>query len=319
MTSQDSYPRHVRKQAAEWAVLLSEGPLDASRDEALQRWLAKDVQHAEALDFARRTWAALAAEPARPLPRRSTVVRQAPRSRRQRSRARRWVAGLCALLLLGGLAINQQRLVVPMLADYRTVAGEVRTVRLPDGSEVTLDSASAIRLDYTDDQRRLELLAGAAVFEVAPQSDRPFIVQARDGTTRALGTRFLVKREDDDSITVGVLEHAVQVSAAGRRHTLEEGHSLRYGDDDMTPRALDLQRLTSWQRGLLIFERVPLSQVINELNLYRPGYIVIGDQALGQRQVSGVFRLDALDQALQTLTREMAVRQTEWLGVTLIY
>lgn len=82
---------------------------------------------------------------------------------------------------------------------------------------------------------------------------------------------------------------------------------------------LDLQRAISWQRGLLVFDRQPLGQVIEQLNRYRPGYILIGSDAIAQREVSGVFRLDALDDALATLTREMQLQRRELMGVSLIY
>ncbi|MGY2437227.1 hypothetical protein ACW4FQ_29230, partial [Escherichia coli] len=95
--------------------------------------------------------------------------------------------------------------------------------------------------------------------------------------------------------------------------------SLRYDDAGLHDAVLDLQRATSWQRGLLVFDRQPLGQVIEQLNRYRPGYILIGSDAIAQREVSGVFRLDALDDALATLTREMQLRQRELMGVSLIY
>jgi len=321
VTSQHSTPREIREQAAEWAVLLSDGPLAAEQEAALALWLEADPRHAQALTFARDTWAALAQAPASPLqPRRQRSAAQRQRPARRRSRVRRWGAAACVFAMLGGLGWSQQqRIMLPLIADHHTAAGEVRSLTLADGSEVLLDSASAIRVNYSSAQRQVELLAGAAIFQVAAQADRPFVVAADGGTTRALGTRFVVQRQDDGAALVGVLEHSVEVSSGGHQWQLAEGESLRYDAQGLSPLALDLPRLTSWQRGLLVFDRTPLAQAVAQLNHYRAGHILIADQALGQREVSGVIRLDDLDNALSTLTREMDLRQLQMLGVTLVY
>lgn len=320
--SQEPQQRSIREAAAEWAVLLADDALDEGQQQALQHWLQADTRHAEALAFAQRTWAALGSLPAdKPSRRRALpVAPDLAHHPRRHTRLRRWGAAACLALLLGGLGLNQsERLLLPLLADHRTASGEVRSLTLADGSEVTLDSASAIRLDYSAGQRRIELLAGAAIFQVAPQADRPFVVEASGGSTQALGTRFVVQREAGAGALVGVLEHAVQVTAADQQRRLQEGDSLRYDAAGLHDAVLDLQRAISWQRGLLVFDRQPLGQVIEQLNRYRPGYILIGSDAIAQREVSGVFRLDALDDALATLTREMQLQRRELMGVSLIY
>ncbi|WP_394328005.1 FecR family protein [Ectopseudomonas composti] len=320
--SQELQQRSIREAAAEWAVLLADDALDDGQRQALQQWLQADARHAEALAFAQRTWAALGGLPA-DKPSRRRAVPVAPylaRHPRRHVQLRRWGAAACLALLLGGLGLNQsERLLLPLLADHRTASGDVRSLTLADGSEVTLDSASAIRLDYSAGKRRIELLAGAAIFQVAPQADRPFVVEAAGGSTQALGTRFVVQREAGAGALVGVLEHAVQVKAADQQRRLQEGDSLRYDAAGLHDAVLDLQRVTSWQRGLLVFDRQSLGQVIEQLNRYRSGYILVGSEAIAQREVSGVFRLDALDDALATLTREMHLRHRELMGVSLIY
>lgn len=322
MISQDPDEQSIREAAAEWAIYLSGSEPDAARQKALQQWLRSDPRHAEALAFAQRTWEVLGTLPnehrtTHPVP---LPTKQLAPATRHSVRPRQWAIAACLLLLLGGLGLNQgEHLMLPLLADHRTSSGEVRHLTLPDGSEVTLDSGSAIRLDYSDQQRQVKLLAGTAIFQVASQPDRPFVVATAGGTAQALGTRFVVQREDGARAWVGVLEHAVQVSIDGQHQRLHEGESVQYGPAGITPMPLNLQHATSWQRGVLVFDRVPLAQVIEQLNRYRPGHILLASDKLGRREVSGVFQLDALDDALSTLTHEMQLQHTQWLALSLIY
>ncbi|MFO6380697.1 FecR family protein, partial [Pseudomonas aeruginosa] len=113
-----------------------------------------------------------------------------------------------AVLLALGSAWNERDAGVSWLADHATGKGEVRILRLVDGSEVELDAQSAIDVAYDSRERRVRLLEGSAIFRAAPRAGRetrPFVVESAGGSTRALGTRFLVSRNDDGSVQVGVL------------------------------------------------------------------------------------------------------------------
>jgi transmembrane sensor len=141
------------------------------------------------------------------------------------------------------------------------------------------------------------------------------VVAAGSGTARALGTRFAVRREDG-SVEVTVLEHQVAVSATtgGSKDSepvvLSPGQRVRYdaahgvGPVD----SIDIGRATAWQRGRLVFDKVPLSTAIAEINRYRRARIAILDGALARREVSGVFRLDDLDGAVDTIAAELGAR-----------
>ena len=323
----------ITEAAAEWAVRLHAGALSEDDQAQLDQWLAADARHAPALRFAEQTWAALGelALEARPLAHRlpPAAARPAPVTRRRRPL--RWVgrAAVLSLVLAVGW-VSGPTLLLQMQSDYRTGAGEIRTVQLDDGSSVELDASSAISIDYDSNERRISLLAGSAVFDVAPMGEaetRPFVVQSAGGRTRALGTQFVVGREGSEQAWVGVLQHSVAVSLqappvqGAAQYTLEEGQSARYSaKNGVQPLpGFDLSAATSWRRGVLIFDRQPLGQVIEQLNRYRPGQILLANPALASRQVSGVFRLELLDSALQTLTRELHVQRLELAGVSLIY
>lgn len=332
VTSQNSPEQAIREQAAEWAVLRSAGPLNPEQEQALARWLASDPRHAQALDFAQATWADLGrlGRMDQPVSIALPAVARPLAGRRRRSRLR-WVLSTAALLVLAVVGVEQApSLSLALRADYATAKGEVRQVSLPDGSKVDLDSHSGIELVYSDSERRVRLLAGEAVFTVAPVSgneQRPFVVERAGGSSRALGTRFVVGPEPDGGTWVGMLEHSVAVTlqatpqAGIAEQVLKEGQSLRY-DTTHGIRPWpehDVRRATAWQRGVLVFEREPLGEVAAQLNRYRGGHVLITDQALARREVSGMFRLDNLDAALGMLTDELKASRLDLPGLTLIY
>ncbi|MCO2944323.1 DUF4880 domain-containing protein [Pseudomonas aeruginosa] len=281
--------QQIRQQAAEWAIRLDGGDLDRSRREALDGWLAADPRHPAALALAQRTWKQLGslAEPRTMV---QTPVASAPRRAGGRRKGWRGWAAAAAVLLALGSAWSERDAGVTWLADHSTGKGEVRILRLVDGSEVELDAQSAIDVAYDSRERRVRLLEGSAIFRAAPRAGRetrPFVVESAGGSTRALGTRFLVSRNDDGS---------VEAPLGGR-----------------------LDDLTSWRRGLLVFDEQPLGEVVARLNRYRPGHLLVAPGALAQRRVSGVFRVADLEASLQSISDELGVRSLGLAGVTLLY
>ncbi|OIN50444.1 FecR family protein [Pseudomonas costantinii] len=332
MNSQGPQQHSITEAAADWAVRLHAGALTDQEQAELQHWIACDSRHEAALRFAEQTWAALGeVHQEAPVRRQRSSSAALPVRRSKRRRPWQRVAAVALVVVVAGIGwVRGPDALLRMQADYVTQKGEVRTVLLADGSKVELDSASAIRLDYDGVQRRVSLIQGSAIFDVAPmvgEETRPFVVQSAGGQARALGTRFVVEREGDRQAWVGVLQHSVEVSLQAipkkgpTERVLKEGQAARYSPQDgvvpLDP--FDVERATSWRRGVLIFDRLPLAKVIEQLNRYRPGRVVLADSALGDREVSGVFRLDMLDTALGTLTQELQVQRLDLAGLSLIY
>lgn len=217
MNSQGPQQHSITEVAAEWAVRLHAGALTDQEQAELRHWIACDSRHEAALRFAEQTWAALGE-----VHKDEAVHRQRPSAAvlpvRRSSRRRPWqrAAAVALVVVAAGVGwVRGPEAWLRLQADYVTQKGEVRTVHLADGSTVQLDSASAIRLDYDGVQRRISLLQGSAIFDVAPmvgKETRPFVVQSAGGQTRALGTRFVVDREESSQAWVGVLQHSVAVS-----------------------------------------------------------------------------------------------------------
>lgn len=193
------------------------------------------------------------------------------------------------------------------LADYRTATGERRRVDLADGSRLTLNTASSVDIRFDSQRRLVELRSGEILIETAKDSVRPFIVQTRQGTIRALGTRFIV-RQHADSSEVDVLEHAVAVQgqSSGAEVIVQAGQTLRFdGRSPVSPQAGDPLR-SEWAEGRLVISDWRLDQLLAELGRYRPGLLGCAPQVAGLR-LSGAYPLDDTDRALAAIARAVPV------------
>jgi transmembrane sensor len=192
------------------------------------------------------------------------------------------VSGLVACLL--GVWMATKPLVL------ETGVGEQRLVRLADGSRVRLDTHSRIEIRLRSGQRDVLLARGQAFFEVAKDAARPFLVSADGSSVRALGTRFGV-RTDSGSVSVVLDEGSVRV--AGRDSgtaMLRPGQMVVVGGGRVAaPVAADVEAMTSWTAGRLVFRDTPLVAAIAEMNRYSNAPIVLDPARAGVLRVNGVF------------------------------
>lgn len=311
--------------AAEWMVRLESGELTEQERNCLSCWLEESPLHRLALRDARAAWARMDGLRLSPGALALDLVPPPRAAIGRRIYAAGWpaaggaLAACLALVLWCGLLFwLDGRPLAVLTADYRTGTGELRDFALADGSRVHLGPDSAVTVRYSATARRVELLAGLAHFTVAPMGageDRPFVVAAANGTARALGTRFSV-RHLPHSIEVSVAEHDVEValetSGSGpSRIALSAGRSVRYSADGLAPgRAVDTALAMAWREGRLVFDHVPLAEVVAELNRYRRGRIVVADGALATRAVSGVFHAADPDGALATIGQVLNAHST---------
>ncbi|CAO3435581.1 hypothetical protein [Azospirillum doebereinerae] len=309
-SSEQPIPENIREEAAYWLMERDADPLSPQQQRALAAWLRADPRHARAFERLERSWDLMGSAPVearlrqqghggRPSP---------PAPARRKAGARRWAAPAIAAGLAAaafGLADDWP---TRLRADAMTAMGEQRTLSLPDGSSVLLNTASAVAVDYRGDARRIRLLKGEASFTVAADRDRPFTVEAGDGATRALGTRFIVRRDGGDT-DVLVTEHSVQVTVTGSDPvTLRQGEGLRYGSSGVTgPGPVDASVGEAWTRGRLVFVDRPLAEVVAELNRYLPAYIGIVGGDLRERRFSGVFDVRDPMAAIDTIQRTLRI------------
>jgi transmembrane sensor len=194
---------------------------------------------------------------------------------------------------------------------YSTPIGGVATVPLSDGSNITLNTGSKVRVDLSATERRVDLERGEAFFEVAKDPLRPFFVRVGDKRVVAVGTKFSVSREDN-GVKVVVSEGTVRLESDsqplhGERQ--DAGTNLTKGDGTAVPlsagtlarmedQSLLVQNATpsqvrdalSWRQGYLTFHETPLAEVIEQFNRYNTHKIVIGDPAVAAIRINGAFR-----------------------------
>jgi transmembrane sensor len=176
-----------------------------------------------------------------------------------------------------------------------TEIGERSLLVLPDGSRITLNTSSVVHADYSGRERRISLVSGEAYFEVAKNTDRPFVVSAGSRQVIAVGTAFDV-RLDERQMQVTLVEgkvriqHAAPAEPAASPVMLEAGSALVVPESGVDQvRRLDTARLTSWRNGRLVFDGERLGDVIAEMNRYSREKLAIADSALEDKKVSGVF------------------------------
>jgi len=184
---------------------------------------------------------------------------------------------------------------------YETKIGEQRTIVLEDSSKISLNTNTKIRVKYSQKLRTIWMEKGEAYFAVSHDAKRPFLVNARNGTVRAVGTAFNVGIRDD-VISVAVLEGSVNVVATNElsaslpsegQAKLKVGESVKYWSNGMMGNieVAEDTRINAWREGKLRFKDVNLVDAIEEHNRYTTRKIVIGSDKLRFLSVNGVFKI----------------------------
>jgi transmembrane sensor len=197
-------------------------------------------------------------------------------------------------------------------ADFRTGTGEQRRIQLSDGSSVILNTASSLSVEFSVRRRVIRLHGGEAYFKVAADPARPFEVVTSGGRVRALGTAFDVKQWQGD-LAVTVYEHSVRVAFADGEtlESLAAGQRVASaGGKAGLPETVNLKQAGAWQERRLLFKDRPLQQVVDDLNRYRPGKIIIADPALAGHLVTGIFDADDPEAALSVIEKTLAASET---------
>lgn len=300
----------VEKEAVAWFTRMNGRPSAADRQD-FATWLAAAPAHADAYADVRAFWdqlGPLSGQMPDALPEPETGALAGPlaridairRKRRMGKTASGIALGLAALLLGGWLWLDHPHLLQDLSADYVAPRGQMRSVDLADGSTVLLDADSAIDVKLSLKARRVSLLRGTAFFHVKP-GPVPFIVEARNGEARVLGTTFEVAAHESEGVTVTLASGSLKVDLTDRPQDvlLKPGESVDYGAAGLGPlRQVDVEEAMAWRTGRYIFTNVRLADVLERIGRYRDGRIVLLSSTLGHMRVSGNISLRDTDAAL---------------------
>ncbi|MDZ4262140.1 MAG: FecR family protein [Pseudomonadota bacterium] len=316
----EQFDKALSDEAIAWFTLLESGEATTADYQRFVRWRALSSTHEQAFDNINALWndldglkdeAFTQALPQQTMAQQAPVAPVPPQSSENKGGLSRWCASLCALLLCivsGAMWVPDS--LTRLASDYQTGSGEQKSITLADGSHVMMDAGSALSVDYSTATRQLTLHQGRAYFTVAADKLRPFVVVSEGGKIQALGTKFDVS-QTSQTVAVTVFESAVQVSLAGQLDSLMSGQRLHYSEEMgvSKPQSVDLVQAGAWQRGKLVFNDKPLGEVIDEINRYRQGLVVIVDESLRAFPVSGVFDLNNPDAILQALVEVLPISQ----------
>lgn len=194
---------------------------------------------------------------------------------------------------------------------YATHIGEREVLSLADGSEIELNTNTVLRTAVTPSRRTVWLERGEAFFRVKHDASHPFVVMVGGRRITDLGTKFSI-RSDSGRLQVAVVEGVVQYDDPTQQHTAAS-RILRQGDVVVATNAStsvlrrsphELADELGWRRGVLIFDRTPLSEAAEEINRYNHKKLVIADPVAARMKIGGTFPKNNVN-AITAAAREL--------------
>lgn len=307
MREASSIPNDINppQTAAEWMGRLNAEDCSPAERAAFESWLVSSPDNRAAFDRCRKIWSmpkqlAGHSEMFAKLVAKADAVPNHARSKRGADRYR-WpaalAAGMATLAIAAGWILVRES---PDRTRIATAASEMRSTALPDGSTIVLNARTTISTAFTDLERRVVMSGGEAFFDVARDSARPFIVRVGNSEVRVVGTQFNV-RESNGELEVVVRQGKVNVvpdstvapTASVPRVELTPGNRLRVNtsDNQVVVAQVDPERLTAWRTGMIKFDSIALSEVIEDVNRYTDKPMVIANDSLRALPISGRFRV----------------------------
>ena len=281
------------------AALLARVQSGSAAPAEVEAWLDADPAHAVA--FARVEAAWERAERLKAMPH----AAEEPVFQVTRRMAAGLAVGVLGLGAAGGWLMTRNPVEI-------TARGERRTVSLPDGSRVELNTDSRIAIAYSDTRRDIVLTRGEALFEVAKDPARPFVVQAGEAQVRAVGTAFNIRMREkvvELTVTEGVVAVDERAAAAPRQVSEGKGAVIATGavaEVNLAPEVL--RRRLLWRDGVVEFEGDTLEQAATEFNRYNDRRLVVADPQVASIRVGGRFGTHEVDRFLVALQAGFPVR-----------
>lgn len=305
-----------REEALDWFIRLRAEDQDPATQRAFRAWCESHPGRAAAFARVSAMWGEPEFARATENVARATKLSVKPRSVRRKGAA---LIVAAAVLIYGASSIPD--LLLWVRADYMTATGERRSITLPDGSRMVLNTATAVSLDYTQDRRAVTVLDGEAYFDVARDLERPFVVDGNFSRVMVTGTAFDV-RLDPDQDDIALARGAVDVARLEQpmdRTGLRPGEAVNVGAFSIAPiRAVDPATAFAWVDGRITFTERPFREVLDQLRRYYRGRVVLWNSQLGDTNVSGSYRLDDASLAIRSLAEAAGASVTALPGLIIL-
>ena len=292
-------------EAVRWVLLMDSGPLSSALQRELDAWLAESSRHQGA--FVRAQAASLHLDRLATFAGGSSAVESPvptwPDNRQVRLTRRRWMMVAAAASVVGVVGLGGWLSREPILdawggTRYVSNRGEVKEVKLDDGSQLTLNTETEVRVRYTHERRAVHLIRGETLFNVAHDATRPFTVVVGEWTATALGTAFTIHLENPTPTNITVTEGVVElrhadssyVGAAPQLTRNQEALLHEDGSMELIPAPdSDIAKQLAWRNHLVVFTGESLREALVEMNRYAPRPIVVQDPELADARIVGVF------------------------------
>lgn len=297
----------ARDEAAQWFVRLQDTELSASEREQFDAWRVEKAEHQYEFDVLQGVWNATDLLPKVRL---QALCDGPPERTRRRTVVRYAVAASVVAVALGLGLFSGLDHPKPYSAEFSTRLGEHRQVALPDGSVMDLNSRSVVAVHFEKNRRGVELKRGEAMFSVEHDTSRPFVVAAGAGQVTVTGTRFDVRRDDDQT---RVVVEAGTVKVQGRSPdevvTLTAGLGTHVDGKGQVAAsyAVNAEELTAWRSGKLVFNNASLGEVVREVSRYREHPLRVSTPAVSNLRLTSVFKANDTDALLKALPHILPV------------
>lgn len=317
-SSSDIVLDQIHQEAIDWHVRLNGDAADAGLHADFVAWRDRSANHADAYDRVDALWNSSELTSAlqqvadeRPLlTRRST-----------RSALRHWPMVLAASVAVLGLAFWQgPELLLRSQADFLTETGAIASHALPDGSTVTLNTNSAVAIDFADGLRHVTLLRGEAFFDVRPDAAHPFTVSGLSSEVTVTGTAFSLDADaGEDQLTVAEGHVLFQGHHEVNPVEVLAGQTAKAGDTTMpVPTRVDVEQALSWRQGRVAIVDLPVWQAVEQLQRYRAAPVVLANLDRRNLGVTGDFRTDDIEGAMASLAAAAGLSTTVLPGSILV-
>jgi transmembrane sensor len=299
-------PDHTRAsdEAIEWLARLRATDVSNAEQGDFAQWLATHPLHKIAFDDALALWEELGTLPADVMDGQSASGERSASDGQSESSAQWPSLAAAATILLSVLTLLLLQLGGN---EFETGIGEQRRVVLEDGSSIHLNTATVAQVRYSRARRAVEMSTGEAYFDVARDTDRPFLVDTAQGRIEVVGTAFAVYASNS-ATRLTVAEGKVRFTAnSGEQTMLMPGQRVRITHQGIERSRVERRDIGTWMAGQLEYDDVTLSDLIGDLNRYFPTRMVLSDPTLGERHVVASLRLEDQEGVLDTLNETLGL------------